>query len=329
MRIRTIKPEFWTDSLMVSLPRDVRLFFVGLWNVADDFGYFRDDADQLKLQIFPGDSDIDVSELLEVLIASGRIDRFEDSEGGRFLKIAKWEDHQRVDKPTKSKIAREDSRKLAIPLSTRREVALKYGCTPGGEVSASCYFCGAPGRIVWSKLSSGKPSSWVIFPDLELDHFIPESQSGEGSEGNIVLSCRFCNRSRGNKSAIEFLANPRESSRVLAPEWKGKEGKGKERKGKEQGKGRVVECFVFPSLEDVQSYCNERGYKFFDCALYHKLRTANDWVNAKGRKISNWKNDVNTSEVYGGFRRQKTAEEIEREQMEEFAKQCAKDVMAG
>lgn len=228
MRIRTIKPEFWTDSTMVSLPRDVRLFFVGLWNVADDFGYFRDDADQLKLQIFPGDSDIDVSELLEVLIASGRIDRFEDSEGVRFLKIAKWEDHQRVDKPTKSKIAREDSRKLAIPLSTRREVALKYGCTPGGEVSASCYFCGAPGRIVWWKLSSGKPSSWVIFPDLELDHFIPESQSGEGSEGNIVLSCRFCNRSRGNKSAIEFLANPRESSRILAPERKGKERKVKE-----------------------------------------------------------------------------------------------------
>jgi hypothetical protein len=39
MRIRQVKPEFWSDSDMAALPYAVRLIYIGLWCVADDAGY--------------------------------------------------------------------------------------------------------------------------------------------------------------------------------------------------------------------------------------------------------------------------------------------------
>ena len=38
-RIRTIKPEFWTDEKVVTLPFEARLLFIGMWNFCDDEGY--------------------------------------------------------------------------------------------------------------------------------------------------------------------------------------------------------------------------------------------------------------------------------------------------
>jgi hypothetical protein len=40
MRIRPIKPEFWEDEEIASWPEGTRLFYIGLWNIADDAGYF-------------------------------------------------------------------------------------------------------------------------------------------------------------------------------------------------------------------------------------------------------------------------------------------------
>ena len=37
-RIRTIKPEFWIDDVIVELPFETRLLFIGIWNFADDAG---------------------------------------------------------------------------------------------------------------------------------------------------------------------------------------------------------------------------------------------------------------------------------------------------
>jgi len=42
-RIRTIKPEFWTDGDMFKLSRDARLFYIGLWNFCDDNGVIEHD----------------------------------------------------------------------------------------------------------------------------------------------------------------------------------------------------------------------------------------------------------------------------------------------
>ena len=61
-RIRTIKPEFWTDEKIVELSAFARLLFIGLWNFADDAGRMEFSAKRLKMQIFPAD-DVDISAL--------------------------------------------------------------------------------------------------------------------------------------------------------------------------------------------------------------------------------------------------------------------------
>jgi hypothetical protein len=98
-RIRSLKPEFWTDSKLVRLSRDARLFYAGTWNFAMcDNGHLPDDADQLKMQIFPADEDVSVEELVQELVGSGRLLRLWSDDGRTFLQIKKLADHQKLEK---------------------------------------------------------------------------------------------------------------------------------------------------------------------------------------------------------------------------------------
>jgi hypothetical protein len=223
-RIRTIKPEFWTDSLMVRLPPLVRLIFLGLVSNADDHGCLPDEPERLAMEIMPREDPLAVDEAIQVLIATQRIEWLvSEDDGYSYFRIAKWAEHQKVDHPAKSRISREGSRKMAIPNETRRQVATKYNCDAGGEVEANCYYCGASGSVHWFKDYQGRPTNWVVFPGLELDHLEAECLGGKNSHENIVLACRSCNRGKGTKAWFEFflsrnLSNPRETSRSLAPD---------------------------------------------------------------------------------------------------------------
>jgi hypothetical protein len=95
-RIRTIKPEFWTDGAMIALPFEARLFYIGTWNVACDRGHLPDDPMGLKLKILPADP-VDGAALVAVLVDAGRIERVELPDGRKFLSIPRFSDHQRVD----------------------------------------------------------------------------------------------------------------------------------------------------------------------------------------------------------------------------------------
>lgn len=96
-RMRYTKPEFWTDSRMVRLSRDARLFYIGTWNFAlCDKGHLEDDPVRLKMQIFPAD-DVDVPALLDELIQCGRIVRLTAPDGTTWLHIRRLEAHQKVD----------------------------------------------------------------------------------------------------------------------------------------------------------------------------------------------------------------------------------------
>lgn len=95
-RMRYIKPEFWTDSRMVSLTRDARLLYIGTWNFAlCDKGHLEDDALRLKMQVFPADN-VDVAALLAELMAAGRIVRVTDGQC-TWLQIVHLAVHQKVD----------------------------------------------------------------------------------------------------------------------------------------------------------------------------------------------------------------------------------------
>lgn len=254
-RIRTIKPEFWTDSLMVQLPHMTRLLFIALWSLADDHGAISDEPDRIAMQVMPREDPLTVDGHLQLLIACDRLETRFGEDGSSYLAIANWSEHQRIDRPSNSKIIREPSRKLAIPLESRRSLASKYGCKPGETKAAECFYCGAAGRIDWPRLYSGRPGSWVTFPGLEIDHLEPESSGGGGSAPNLVLACRTCNRRKGTTGWLDafaalnsspHLASPREPSREKALD----QGSGKERKGKgEEGKGNAAPPAPPPSSE--------------------------------------------------------------------------------
>lgn len=118
-RIRSIKPEFPQSESMGRVSRDARLTFIQLWTLSDDEGRLRGNSRMIASLLFPYDDDapglIDawLGELeRERCIARYRID------GDSYIQICKWLIHQKIDKPSKSKIPAfvEPSRILANPL---------------------------------------------------------------------------------------------------------------------------------------------------------------------------------------------------------------------
>lgn len=125
-RIRTIKPEFPHSESMGRVSRDARLLFVLLWTLADDSGVTRGSSRILASLLYPYDDD--AKKLIDKWI--GELER-ENSivryliDGHTYLKVLNWESHQRIDKPTPSRlpqfdeasrISRESSR--GIPTSS-------------------------------------------------------------------------------------------------------------------------------------------------------------------------------------------------------------------
>ena len=100
-RIRTVKPEIWTDEKFVELSPFARLFFIGLFNFADDEGRMEFSEKRLKMQIFPADN-LEVAPICAELrrIALINIYSFENKE---FLQISGFEKHQKIDKRRPSK----------------------------------------------------------------------------------------------------------------------------------------------------------------------------------------------------------------------------------
>ena len=118
-RIRSIKPDYWTDEKVVELSPFARLLFIGLWNFADDDGRMVFSPKRIKMQIFPAD-DLDALELIrelhkeklvEIYTESRRIppNPPEDSEGycggeeAVYMQVVNFDKHQKVDKRSPSK----------------------------------------------------------------------------------------------------------------------------------------------------------------------------------------------------------------------------------
>lgn len=99
-RIRSVKPEFWTDRpLARKLSRDARLFYIALWNFADEHARLGGDPYYLKGQIFPYDDDLDaagVVRLLRELEAAGKVVQYEIDDDP-YLFLPRLDRHQRLE----------------------------------------------------------------------------------------------------------------------------------------------------------------------------------------------------------------------------------------
>lgn len=99
-RARNIKPGFFRNADLVELPIETRLFFIGLWTIADRAGRLEDRPKQIKMELFPADS-FDCDAMLNELASIGMVERYE-YEGKRYLNIVNFCKHQNPHKEEKA-----------------------------------------------------------------------------------------------------------------------------------------------------------------------------------------------------------------------------------
>jgi hypothetical protein len=98
-RIRTVKPEIWTDPDFIECSMSARLLFIALFNFASDFGVIHNRPKMLKMQCFPGDT-ISVEPLIEELVARRFLLERTAPDGAEVLVIRTFTQHQKVNRPT-------------------------------------------------------------------------------------------------------------------------------------------------------------------------------------------------------------------------------------
>ncbi len=101
-RIRTIKPEFWTDEKVVELSAFARLLFIGIWNFCDDEGRMVYSPKRIKMQIFPADA-VDIAALFVELTAAGLVQVYAAGDA-EYLQVRGFARHQKIDKRSPSRL---------------------------------------------------------------------------------------------------------------------------------------------------------------------------------------------------------------------------------
>lgn len=129
-RIRTIKPELPQSQSIGRLSRDARLLFIQLFTIADDAGRTRAASRLLASLLYPYDDDAPslIDAWLAELEAQNQIRRYV-VDGSEYLEIVKWLDHQKIDRPSASRLPeyREGSQ---LPREASRGVDADLGPVP-------------------------------------------------------------------------------------------------------------------------------------------------------------------------------------------------------
>jgi hypothetical protein len=134
-RIRTIKPEFPQSETIGSLSRDARLLFIQLWTVADDDGRLRGASRMLASILYPYDDDACslIDGWLDELAQKHCIRRYE-VEGSSYIEIINWLKHQKIDRPTTSRLPAY-SEKFASPREGSRTLDADLGPVPRTSIN--------------------------------------------------------------------------------------------------------------------------------------------------------------------------------------------------
>lgn len=104
-RIRTIKPEFWSDEDMSEVSECACLLAIGLLNYADDDGYFNANPKLIKAEIFPiRETSHTIPVAIRELSDIGYLSLFLGPDGKQYGLINNFAIHQVVNKKKPSKI---------------------------------------------------------------------------------------------------------------------------------------------------------------------------------------------------------------------------------
>jgi len=105
VRIRTVKPAFWTNEKMAVMPDFTRLLALGLLNYADDHGYFWANCLMIRGALFPFEEDSTrIRRALAQLATEGYLRLGKCPDGREAGQVVNFSKHQRVDRATESEI---------------------------------------------------------------------------------------------------------------------------------------------------------------------------------------------------------------------------------
>lgn len=106
MRIRTLKPEFWTSETIANLSDFAKLMAIGLLNYADDEGYFWANPILIRAAIFPfQDRTVIIDKAISELQKAGFIQLGRTTDGRMAGRVVNFALHQRIDRPKPSIIS--------------------------------------------------------------------------------------------------------------------------------------------------------------------------------------------------------------------------------
>lgn len=107
MRIRSIRPEFWSSQDVAALDWETRLVFIGLWSYVDDNGVGRDIERLIVADLFPLDEDLSeasrrVHGALKRLSEGGQLTRY-TVDGKPYLHVTAFSTHQVINRASKGR----------------------------------------------------------------------------------------------------------------------------------------------------------------------------------------------------------------------------------
>ncbi|MEU3712186.1 hypothetical protein [Streptomyces catenulae] len=106
-RIRTIKPEAFTSESLAEVTVEAERTFFGLLTQADDHGRHRDNAAIIAGLLWPlraEHTSVHVEDDLQQLANADLLCRYTGCDGRRYLHIVTWSKHQKIDKPSQSRL---------------------------------------------------------------------------------------------------------------------------------------------------------------------------------------------------------------------------------
>ncbi|MGW2657380.1 hypothetical protein ACWC1D_27435 [Streptomyces sp. NPDC001478] len=134
-RIRTIKPEAFVSESLAEVSVEAERTFFGLLTQSDDHGRHRDNAAIIAGLLWPlraEHTSVHVEDDLHQLATAGLICRYTGCDGRRYLHIRTWSEHQKIDKPSQSRLP-----SCPAHHATARCAPCKGTCTERHEGSAT------------------------------------------------------------------------------------------------------------------------------------------------------------------------------------------------
>jgi hypothetical protein len=123
MRIRSVYPDFWSDSITGTMRAEVALLYIGLWSVADDAGRMEWDPLRFAAVLDPYGAKFGKPAAMKAhlgqLVALGRLVRYEVA-GRQYAFIPTFPTWQKPNRPTPTRLPvpplSEDSVRTHVPL---------------------------------------------------------------------------------------------------------------------------------------------------------------------------------------------------------------------